>query len=264
LGRFLCQYRGKWFVDKIADKTYLFLRHLNNVNFQPSKNGEHRIIEIISKHKPKCIFDVGANIGEWSQCVSQMNPEATIHSFEIVSSTYQQLLTSIKDNTNIRANNFGLSDKNESITISMADDSSTATSCKIIGMKSHEEYYKQDYECEVRKASDYINSSKIAKIDFVKIDVEGMDLKVIKGFENEIDKVRVIQFEYGIFNIASHDLLTDFCYFLNTRGFIVGKIFPLVVQFFEYQFQFENFHGSNYIAVRKDDMKLIDDLKRFG
>ena len=87
-----------------------------------------------------------------------------------------------------------------------------------------------------------------------------MDLRVIKGFGEDIRKVRAIQFEYGIFNISSHDLLADFCSWLGSRGFVVGKVFPRTVQFFDYDFNMENFHGSNYVAVREDERKLIRDL----
>ena len=84
-----------------------------------------------------------------------------------------------------------------------------------------------------------------------------MDLRVIRGFGSSICKVRAIQFEYGIFNISSRDLLYDFYRYLNDFGFIVGKIFPRTVIFSEFAFEMENFHGSNYLAVHRDDVELI-------
>ncbi len=109
-----------------------------------------------------------------------------------------------------------------------------------------------------------MNEQNIEYVDYVKIDVEGMDLQVIKGFEDLLRKVRVVQFEYGIFNISSHDLLADFCRYLNGNGFIVGKIFPKYVSFFEYDFHMENFHGSNYVAVSANEKELIERLQSYG
>jgi hypothetical protein len=100
----------------------------------------------------------------------------------------------------------------------------------------------------------------VSGVDYLKIDVEGMDLRVIKGFGDRIEGVRALQFEYGIFNIASHDLLSDFYRYLNEHGFVVGKIFPKRVVFSGYHFNMENFHGSNYLAVRRDQRELIEDL----
>jgi len=118
----------------------------------------------------------------------------------------------------------------------LGDHSWTATGCKIEGIKFHNEYYKNEIPCKVRKASDYIREQKLKCIDFAKIDVEGMDFQVIKGFEDEIRNVRVVQFEYGILNISSHGLLADFCRHLYDNGFVVGKILPRCVKFFEYHF----------------------------
>ncbi len=256
-------YRGKKFADQVEQITDKFHRVLNNVNFDMKVNGEIRMLRIIAESNPKCIFDVGANNGEWCHLVSDMNQNAIIHSFEIVPETYKMLVQEIKDLKNVIPNNFGLSDMEEDIYINMGEESGTATAFKIEGMKFHNEYYKEKIPCKVRKATDYIKQNKISAIDFVKIDVEGMDLRVIKGFEDDIRIVKVIQFEYGIFNISSHDLLSDFYNYLTGKGFVIGKIFPHYVNFFEYHFNMENFHGSNFIAVRSEEKELIKKLSTF-
>ena len=131
-------------------------------------------------------------------------------------------------------------------------------------MKAHDHYYQGQVHCQIRKASAYVRKHQIERIDFVKIDVEGMDLKVIRGFEDTLDRVRALQFEYGVFNIASRDLLADFCSLLGSKGFVVGKIFPRTVSFFDYHFDMENFHGSNYVAVKADEESLFQALKHQG
>lgn len=97
----------------------------------------------------------------------------------------------------------------------------------------------------------------IDTIDFMKIDVEGMEYKVLEGFGDMIAQVRAVQFEYGIFNISSRHLLLDLMSFFEHRGFLVGKIYPRQVEFFSYHFDRENFLGSNFIAVRKDEEAYI-------
>ena len=104
----------------------------------------------------------------------------------------------------------------------------------------------------------------IEAIDFLKIDTEGMDLRVIKGFGDELQKVKVIQFEYGIFNISSHDLLADFFSHLTTRGFSIGKIFPRHVDFFAYDWPMENFFGANFLAVHQSETELISKLSKYS
>lgn len=262
----LCNYRGKPVAEAIEIGIDAFHRKLNNVNFNMADNGELRVLRILSEFNPKCIFDVGANRGEWSQIVSKLYPSCTIHAFEIVPSTYEELIMNIKEKElhNIIPNNFGLSNEDGIISVSMGRDTSTATGCKIEGMQFHDEYYSQEIQCKTKRAYDYLYERNLKSIDVVKVDVEGMDLKVIKGFGDQLKNVRTVQFEYGIFNIASHDLLCDFCKYFKDNGFVVGKIFPKYVKFFEYHFNMENFHGSNYLAVRNEEKELIGKLSRYG
>ena len=260
----LRNFRGKKFADRIEKITGNFHRSLNNSNFNMNTNGELRVLKILSDFRPACIFDVGANVGEWSKLISDMNNGSVIHAFEIVPATYKILSQNLNDLENVITNNFGLSDEEGTITINTGRESKMATAFKIDGMKTHDDHYKEKIICTVKKASDYIQANKIDAIDFVKIDVEGMDLKVIKGFENELHKVKAIQFEYGVFNIASHDLLADFYAYLSSEGFVIGKIFPRSVKFFEYNYEMENFHGSNFIAVRKDLKEVIAKLSAYS
>ncbi len=259
-GFILCKYRGNQFVETITQCTYIFHRFLNNKNFDMKSNGELRVLKILAQSDPKCVFDVGANIGEWSQLMSKICPTCTIHAFEIVPSTYAQLLENIKDLQNVVPNNIGLSSEKGAITMNLGKFSTSSTGFKVEGMRTHDKYYDQEIECETIKASEYLLEKNIESIDLLKIDVEGMDFRVMKGFGWKLKKARVIQFEYGIFNISSHDLLCDFCNILKHHGFIIGKIFPRYVHFFQYNWRMENFDGSNYLAVRKNEKDLIRKL----
>jgi FkbM family methyltransferase len=260
VSRALQQYRGRPLADGIEKITVAFHRNLDNVNFDINTNGELRVLKILSAQRPKCVFDVGANIGEWSAKFSAMNPECEIHAFEPIPDTFERLVHNVSHLKNIKTNNIGLSEQNEKIIFNIGTESDTATAYKIEGMKFHDEYYERTVTCSVKKAVDYATEMNIGYIDFVKIDVEGMDLRVIKGFENKLSDVQAIQFEYGIFNISSHDLLSDFCLHLQKNDYKIGKIFPRHVKFFDYHFDMENFHGANYIAVKKDQKELIAKL----
>jgi FkbM family methyltransferase len=261
LGSFWCRHAPPSLSKLLERFVGAFHRALNNVNFDMMSNGEWRVLRIITSRNPSLIFDVGANKGEWSLLASQMSPRCIIHSFEIVPSTYKSLELATKNIENIVTVNSGLSNENGTIPINIGPHSDTSTAYKINAMEYHNQYYNQEIDCTVIKASDYLIEKNVAHIDFVKIDVEGMDLKVIEGFEEALNSVQAIQFEYGVFNIASHDLLADFFCYLKKRDFVVGKIFPKYVQFMEYDAHMENFHGSNFIAVKSNQKDLIRELR---
>lgn len=52
-------------------------------------------------------------------------------------------------------------------------------------------------ELDVKTGKDYVTDKNIQHIDFLKIDTEGNELKVLKGFDTFLNNVNIIQFEYG-------------------------------------------------------------------
>jgi len=260
VARELCKHRGRPVAERIEQSVDAFHRLLNNVDFDFRSNGELRVLRTLEAFEPTCIFDVGGNTGDWSRMVAELFPRAMIHAFEIVPDTYRQFVESTRHLPNVIANDFGLSSDDEVVHINVGRQSDTATAFKIEGMRSHDEYYGRTVPCRARRGATYVEERGVERIDFLKIDVEGMDLRVIRGFGDQLRRARLVQFEYGIFNIASHDLLSDFCRHFTQSGFVVGKIFPRHVKFFDYHFDMENFHGSNYVAVRRDEARLIEAL----
>ncbi|MGH8218748.1 MAG: FkbM family methyltransferase [Steroidobacteraceae bacterium] len=260
VGMLCCRYRGHQPLDGLARVVARFHQRLDNVDFEMHRNGELRVLEIMSRGKPRCLFDVGANKGDWTATARRLIPACTIHAFEIVPETFKRLEARLGRLASVHLNDCGLSSQAEQIEIHLGPTSDTATACRIEGMRFHEEYYRTRVRCAAITAADYMRTHGIDQVDLVKIDVEGMDLQVIRGFGERLRDVRAIQFEYGIFNIASHDLLSDFYRHLQALGFLVGKIFPRSVAFLDYHFSMENFHGSNFLAVRDDEVALIEKL----
>jgi hypothetical protein len=115
----------------------------------------------------------------------------------------------------------------------------------------------------LKQGDEFLISNNISKIDFLKIDAEGSEMEISRGFENSFSQgiIDAVQFEYGYINITTHVLLIDYFEFFNSYGFIVGKIYPKTVDFKEYSTKLENFIGSNYLAVRKDKKALIELLQ---
>ena len=111
-------------------------------------------------------------------------------------------------------NNFGLSDVNDILWY----------------YPSYQSFYNRTISCHrdddankikliVKKASDYIKENNITLIDFVKIDTEGSELKVIKGFEDCLKFVKILQFEYGGTFLDNNKKLIDVINYLEQKGF---------------------------------------------
>lgn len=72
---------------------------------------------------------------------------------------------------------------------------------------------------DVDKGINYLTEKEINQIDFLKIDTEGFEFAVIKGFEEKLKDIKIIQFEYGKTYIDSGIKLMDVINYLKEYGF---------------------------------------------
>jgi hypothetical protein len=96
----------------------------------------------------------------------------------------------------------------------------------------------------------YCCAASIPGIDFLKIDTEGNDLKVLKGSQAMIQKnaIRVVQFEFNQTNVFSHVFLKDFYDIL--RGYSFYRLLPhALLPLGSYSFHNEIFAFQNILAL---------------
>ena len=228
--------------------------HRNENNCDIETNGELSFIED-NKEKFDVIFDVGANVGEWTAFVSKKAPKAKIYSFEPSKQTFQTL-SSNKFSNLVTLCNIGLGDKDETKDFFVYGNDSTLNSVfsrdvDIVGLKEKFEIEKASFET----LDSFCLKNDINKISFLKIDTEGNELSVLKGAESFIKngKVDYIQFEYGGTYIDAHILLKDvFDFFKNTPYLIFKMMQNNLKPCEDYSEEFENFQYSNYVVINKN------------
>ncbi|MCB9364238.1 MAG: FkbM family methyltransferase [Flavobacteriales bacterium] len=117
-------------------------------------------------------IDIGANVGVYSLMAAGIRNSETI-SIEPVPSTFQNLTKNIKLNNlqQIQALNIGLSDENGHLYFTSDGDTN-----------NHVTNTKNDNNIEVEvKKLDAVLDSKLDKHTIIKLDVEGFEIKVLKG-----------------------------------------------------------------------------------
>jgi FkbM family methyltransferase len=170
---------------------------------------EYVFFKQIVEPTAKVIFDVGCRFDSIFT-----NFSGEVHYFDPNSDFLERIKPNLK-NTKSYLNNYGLSDKNESL--EYYNEQQSFVNRKITHPDTHMNWTKSVFE--VKRADEYIQKNNIESIDFLKIDTEGYELKVIKGFGDEIQKIKIIQFEYGGTFIDSGDKLKDVVHYLITYGF---------------------------------------------
>jgi FkbM family methyltransferase len=239
-----------------------------NKQYDVTRNGEASLLTWLRPLGPKVLVDVGANVGDWSLAACEALPDAVVHAFEIAVTTFEVLRrNAARLEGRLVLNAMGLGETEGEITLYYSPQSSTATSTirEAIEVSATEHGIRDIAEvtAKIVTGDSYVQSRGIAHVDVLKIDVEGAEFSVLRGFDETFARgaVDVVQFEYGAINLATRDFLEDYFRFFTERGFIVGKLYPEGVAFKPYEVTDEDFTGPNYIACRTERQDIVAALR---
>ncbi len=181
--------------DEYIGKSFLY----KNYWAEDEIMGISKVLELKCKNKEKIIFyDIGANIGSHSLALSQIfNNRITIKAFEAQFTIYKMFKQTIDINKikNIELYNNAVSNKNnEIIRIELPDYSKFNN----FGAFELHRPFKNSTNLNIRKCGVYENVKTIKldnfdeEVDFIKMDIEGMESVAIEGSKNIIKKFRPI------------------------------------------------------------------------
>ena len=225
--------------------------------------GEDWLLTKLKSADINVIFDVGSNKGEWTRMAKEFFPSAYIHTFEIVPEVYRKFIDNDVVGPTVFPNGFGLGEKIGTIPMKYcATDDRLNTHLGMLspGCISNMEYLWK--ECLTVTGDSYVNHHGITSVDLLKIDTEGAEHLVLKGFVETMTagKIGCIQFEYGQANIVSRWLLVDFNELLTPLGYVFGKLGPDGIKFKPYDLNDENFQGPNVVAVHNSRVDILKAL----
>lgn len=199
-----------------------------------------------------CIVDVGANVGEYARAALSANRDAILHCFE-PSAPHFRLLHDALCGTSARLNPVGLSDVQGQRTLHK-DADVTGLASLIPRDLTHVDVRLQPVESVKLVTGDsYVSQNQIHRINLLKIDVEGWEMPVLKGFEQSFERkiINCCQFEFGHAHIERRENFRDFYRFFVERGFKIGALKPngTVTYMDRYDEIFENYYATNYVAT---------------
>jgi len=192
------------------------------------ENDAIKIIEKLVNEGDVC-FDIGANVGPIAFALAQkVTPKGKVYAFEPGPPTFERLVQNIAVNpvysSAIIAENLGVSEQNGELLWSEGTgyDGRGNGSLRVGG----------NISAKVVSLDDYCMSSGIDEIDFIKIDVEGMELEVIKGAKTILEKYRPILYFETLPNIE------------ETRGFPVFTEIANILRNLNYDFYSTSITGE--------------------
>jgi len=253
---------GFFFGKKIFQKPFalLYKISLKGMNFgfsEVSNSGEPQILKMIRKKNrgtSPIIFDVGANKGQYANLIENVfHGNAYIYSFEPGKTTYNELLKNTAYIKNITQYNFGFGSKEKEEYLNYDTAGSGLASVYKRRLDHVHIPFEQKEKIEIKTIDDFCQKNTITSIDFLKIDVEGHELEVLRGAEHMIkkDAIRSIQFEFGGANIDSRTYFQDFYYLLQDRYTIYRVLQDGIYEIKQYSELDEVFTTVNYFATLK-------------
>lgn len=143
--------------------------------------------------KGDTVIDVGANVGDTlMNFAKSVGSDGLVYGFEPDKNNFERLTKNISLNKsiqNMKAFNIGLGDEEGEYLIKMNEtEPGNAGSKRIIGASKSDS--PNEMKVTIKKLDDYMDQLKVSKIDFIKMDIEGFELKALTGAIDTINKYR--------------------------------------------------------------------------
>lgn len=225
------------------------------------EDGELKVLQYIHKqegNKKLTLFDVGANVGHYTEALMNVfGDNARVYSFEPSKKTFETLSKTIYNNPicngKVIINNVGLSDEAENIELFTDADNSGLASVYRRRLDHFGTSMNQSEMVTLTTLDEFCKKNDVFSIDFLKMDVEGHELSVLRGAKEMLKNkaIKYIQFEFGGNNIDSRTFFQDFYYLLkddfNLFRVVKDGLYPII----EYKETYECFICTVFFAERK-------------
>jgi len=170
-----------------------------------------------------CIFDVGANQGQFATHIRKYFPHTDIYSFEPIDACFYSLQQHFQSDPNFKAFQYAVGDENVETTFHLNESSPSSSLLKI--QPAHYENYPGtqktvEQKVSVRSLDSLFPNWPAERKILLKIDVQGYEYQVLKGAVQLLPHVEVIlaevMFEELYESQSTFDQLNDL---LREHGF---------------------------------------------
>jgi FkbM family methyltransferase len=247
------------FLYRLGRKLYMVGR--GEISNDMTSNGELFVQRSVlaamkaSSSAPVVVFDVGANIGDWTlQLLQQANRNGVqdrmdVHAFEPVPSTASTLRARVPAAT-VRVHEAAVSSSSGAGEIRVVRDNAGTNSL-------YDEPGSRALTVKIAliTATEFCSANHIPHIHLLKCDTEGHDMEVIRGAMPLLrgGRISVLQFEYNHRWVFARNFLRDVFTSLAGLPYRIAKLQPeglLLLR--EWHPELERFFEGNYALVHED------------
>ncbi len=240
----------------------LYALSLRQMNFGRASNyrvnGELYSLKQLARqwsNNPVTLFDVGANVGEFTLEILEAFHDKSFHlyAFEPSSRAHAQLKQRVPDLPYVHLQHAGLSDHEGTASLFFPDEGSALASLHQRDLSHINQTFGKKEEVSITTVDQFCRKNNIEYIHLLKIDVEGHELAVLKGAREMMARnaIEVIQFEFGGTSLDSRSYFKDFFNLLSSK-YKIHRILPKGLRELPvYSEKLEIFQSANYLAIIK-------------
>ena len=208
------------------------------------------------------VFDVGAHVGYFTiLCGPLVGPTGQVHSFEADKRIFDELTA------NIVMNGMSHAHPNNAVVIDTTGTVEFYLDSKVAGgvggiLRTERSEAKPVLVSSV-SLDDYVKANQINRVDFVKIDVEGAELKVLRGMRDIIERFSPIvicelgEAQFNALNYTS-DRLFSYMHQFAYEGYVIenaGEVLPYALFSMGHNMDLPKWTGSLDGAISQDRPK---------
>jgi FkbM family methyltransferase len=191
--------------------------------------GELDFIKKTIKNKKSLFIDCGSNYGSYSIPIATFNKNCDVHAFDASRSVKKTFFRNLKLNNlkNIKYHNLAIGQENKTVIFheDIYNNIISSTGSGFVVNKIDNK--KLDYKIKMVRLDNFYNLTKLKKykLVFIKIDLEGHDIKAIYGSLNIIKNIEtVIMFEFSKMIYTKDFVEKNFKNFLIKNSLIITDL----------------------------------------
>lgn len=202
------------------------------------------------------IFDIGANLGDYSAYVLENFVNSRLILFEPSSSAFDQLKNRFRNESRVTLVNKACGFEEKYGTLYFDKPGSGMASLT----RRRTEHFGISFDLEevvtITTVDEYCQAHNLTP-DVIKLDVEGHELEVLKGSLKSLSQVKCVQFEFGGCNIDTKTYFQDFHYFFSELGFEIYRITPKGLFKIDYYSEWDEcFLTTNFVAYNSRNSQI--------
>ena len=207
------------------------------------------------KEQPVTLFDVGANVGEFTLEILEAfgKQKFDLYAFEPSGRASDQLRSRVPKLPNVHIVQKALSGENGSADLFFPSEGSALASLHQRDLRHINQDFGKRETVALVTLDTFCKENNISRVHLLKIDVEGHELAVLQGARGLMARnaIEVIQFEFGGTSIDSRSYFKDFFQLLSPN-YRIYRIMPRGLRELQrYSEKLEIFQSANYLAIKR-------------